>query len=97
MGRNGKINRDGERGFFRLIEEGNVSDGKGKEIFTIKWDLRTQDAGIVNMRFKPIREDTPLFGTRANPVDLMQVFRHPDLTPPRQLFVGGGSCQGGGE
>ena len=96
MGRKGNLNRDGEWGFFRLIEEGDVT-GKGKEVFIIKWDLRTQDAGIVNMRIKPAREDTPMFGTRARPSDLMEMFRHPDLTPPRQLFVGGGSCKGGGD
>jgi hypothetical protein len=26
----------------------------------------------------------------------MQVFRHPDLTPPRQIIVGGPTCSGGG-
>lgn len=95
MGRDGKINKDGEWGFFRLLEEGTASDGRGKDIFTMKWDLTTQDAGIVHMKFKPMREDTALFGTRDRPLEFMQPFRHPDLTPPRHLFIGGKTCAGG--
>jgi hypothetical protein len=46
---------------------------------------------------RPKLDDTPIYGTRARGVDFMQVFRHPDLSPPRQIIVGGSACGGGGE
>lgn len=95
LGVDGKIKKDGEWAFFRVLEEGTASDGRGTDVFTMQWDLRTSSAGIVNMRFRPAREDTPLFGTRDRPLEFMQSFRHPDLKPPRQLFIGGKTCAGG--
>jgi type VI secretion system protein ImpL len=97
FGKNGVTEHKGEWGFFRILEEATVDGSQGQESFKIEWDLTSQDAGIVKMRLAPKRDATPLYGTNQRPVEFMGVFRHPDLAPPRQLYVGGFMCAGGEE
>lgn len=87
---------EGEWGFFRLLEAGTATGDAGKETFKFEWDIRDQNAGIITILIRPKLDDTPIFGTRARGVEFMQVFRHPDLSPPRQIIVGGPTCSGGG-
>lgn len=79
----GRIERQGEWGFFRLLEQATVSGSIGSEIFVVKWDLRDQDTGIVELKFRTTEDATPFFGTPQRPVAFMEVFRHEDLQPPR--------------
>jgi type VI secretion system protein ImpL len=85
---------EGEWGFFRLLEAGTPTGDAGQEQFKFEWDIRDQNSGIITVRIRPKLDDTPLFGTRARGVEFMQVFRHPDLSPPRSIIVGGSSCGG---
>ena len=97
MGTKGEVGpHEGEWGLFRLLEAGTATGDASKDTFKFEWDIRDQDAGIITVLIRPKLDDTPIYGTRARGVDFMQVFRHPDLTPPRQIIVGGPSCGGGG-
>lgn len=87
---------EGEWGLFRLLEAGTATGDATKDTFKFEWDIRDQDAGIITVLIRPKLDDTPIYGTRARGVEFMQVFRHADLAPPRQIIVGGPSCGGGG-
>jgi len=89
---NGNVTRPGDWGFFRLLEEGTSRSTGRDRTFTFRWDLSDQDAGTVTIKFEPKLRDTPLFGIAERPVGKLEVFRHPDLTPPRNLHVGGKTC-----
>jgi type VI protein secretion system component VasK len=97
MGTQGEVGpHEGEWGLFRLLEAGTATGDASKDTFKLEWDIRDQSAGIITVLIRPKLDDTPIYGARARGVDFMQVFRHPDLTPPRQIIVGGDSCGGGG-
>jgi len=83
---------EGPWGFFRLLEAGTSTGDASKDTFKFEWDIRDQDSGIITILLRPKLDDTPIYGRRGNGVEFMQVFRHPDLAPPRQLFVGGSAC-----
>ena len=83
---------DGREMFFRLLEAGTNTGDANKDTFKFEWDIRDQDAGIITVLMRPKLDDTPLYGTRARGVGFMEVFRHSDLAPPRQIIVGGPSC-----
>ncbi|MCX4243010.1 type VI secretion system membrane subunit TssM [Paraliomyxa miuraensis] len=86
---------EGEWGLFRLLEAGTATGDATKDTFKFEWDIRDQSAGIITVLIKPNLDDTPIYGTRARGVEFMQVFRHPDLSPPRQIVIGGPTCGGG--
>lgn len=86
---------EGEWGLFRLLEAGTATGDATKDTFKFEWDIRDQDAGIITVLIRPKLDDTPIYGTRARGVEFMQVFRHADLAPPRQIIVGGPACGGG--
>jgi hypothetical protein len=92
----GKIERPEDWGLFLLMEEGTPKGSADSELFTVRWSLEDQGAGIVEMKFKLAEENSPFYGTRARGEDFLQVFRHADLRPPAQLYIGGRSCGGGG-
>jgi hypothetical protein len=82
-----------EWGLFNLLEEGTVTGGRVP--FTIKFNMEDQDAGIVTLRVKPQDPDAnPFFGTSDTDREygFLEVFRHPDLTPPRAVLIGGSTC-----
>lgn len=87
---------EGDWGFFRLLEAGTATGDASKDTFKLEWDIRDQNAGIITVRIRPKLDDTPLYGTRARGVEFMQLFRHPDLAPPRQIVLGGPSCSATG-
>jgi len=93
IGGGGDLQKPWDWGFFMLLEAGTTRSTGDDRTFTWRWDLSDQDAGVVTIKFEPKQRDTPLFGTAENPVGLMEVFRHKDLTPPRQLFKGGEVCK----
>ena len=92
----GVTKEDGEWGLFLLMEEGTPKGSADSDVFTVRWDLKDQNAGVVEMKFKLAEENSPFFGTRARGVGFMELFRHKDLRPPSQLYIGGKSCGGGG-
>ncbi len=83
---------EGEWGFFRLLEAGTNTGDASKDTFKFEWDIRDQDSGIVTVLLRPKLDDTPIYGRQDRGVEFMQVFRHPDLAPPRQVIVGGPAC-----
>jgi len=93
IGTSGDLHKPWDWGLFMLLEAGTTRSTGDDRTFTWRWDLSDQDAGVVTIKFEPKLRDTPLFGKADNPVGLMQVFRHKDLTPPRQLFKGGETCK----
>ncbi|EDM78072.1 hypothetical protein PPSIR1_23684 [Plesiocystis pacifica SIR-1] len=62
LGRNGEVSRQGEWGFWRLLAEANVSGSAGQQVYSIKWDLSDQQVGVITIRLRPKRAETPLFG-----------------------------------
>ncbi|MBL4683844.1 MAG: type VI secretion system membrane subunit TssM [Nannocystaceae bacterium] len=93
IGSSGLLEMPFDWGFYKLLEAGTTKSTGEDRTFTFRWDLTDQDAGIVTIKFQPKLRDTPIFGKAERPVGLMKVFRHPDLTPPRNLFVGGKTCE----
>lgn len=88
----GNIKKEGDWGFFELLEEGTVTGSAEADVFVVKWDLRDQEAGVVTVKFRPTEENTPFFGTRRRGVNFLELFRHADLAPPANLFVDIGGC-----
>ncbi|NJK31396.1 MAG: hypothetical protein HC927_02675 [Deltaproteobacteria bacterium] len=62
LGRNGDVTKSGEWGFWRLLGEANVTGSAGQTVYSIKWDLTDQGIGVITIRLKPKRGETPLFG-----------------------------------
>ncbi|MEM6994845.1 MAG: type VI secretion IcmF C-terminal domain-containing protein, partial [Myxococcota bacterium] len=89
----GDVTKPYDWGFLMLLEAGTTRSTGDDRVFTFRWDLTDQDAGVVTIKFEPKVRDTPIFGVAARPLGLMEVFRHADLTPPRRLFVGGSACE----
>ena len=84
---------EGDWGLFRLLEAGTDTGDANKDSFKFEWDMRDQTVGIVTVLIKPKLDDTPIYGTRARGVKLMQLFRHPDLAPPKSIIAGGNACK----
>lgn len=89
----GEVERGGDWGLFRLLEKGTVSGAAGSGVFTARWDLDDQRAGVVKIIFRPEDEDTPFFGPRDRGLGFMEVFRRKELAPPDALYLGEGACQ----
>jgi type VI secretion system protein ImpL len=62
LGKNGDVVRKGDWGFWRLLQEATVSGAAGQQVYSIKWDLSNQQLGIITIRLRPKRAETPLFG-----------------------------------
>ena len=62
LGKNGEVTRKGEWGLWRLLALATVSGSAGQRVYSIKWDLSDQQVGIVTVRLRPKRTETPLFG-----------------------------------
>jgi len=88
----GEVDRENrEWGLFELLEQGTITGGRAP--FTQKFDMADQDAGVVTLRINPQDPDAnPFFGTAEREVGFLEVFRHPDLTPPKSIVIGGPSC-----
>ena len=62
LGKNGEVVKNGEWGFWRLLDEATVSGRVGQQTYSIKWDLSDQQVGVITIRLRPKRAETPLFG-----------------------------------
>ncbi|MCA9684668.1 MAG: hypothetical protein KC457_20955, partial [Myxococcales bacterium] len=100
QGRNGDVTRSGDWGFWRLLGEATVSGSAGQQVYSIKWDLSDQQVGIITIRLRPKRGETPLFGVPTRGTSkYLGLFAN--MRVPRSV-VSGYSCQsendgGGGE
>ena len=90
LGKNGDVVRKGDWGFWHLLEEATVSGSAGQQVYSIKWDLTDQQVGIITIRLRPRRNETPLFGVPARGQrKFMGLFS--TLKVPRSI-VSGYSC-----
>jgi len=100
LGKNGEVTRKGDWGLWHLLGEATVSGSAGQRVYSIKWDLTDQNVGVVTIRLRPKRSETPLFGVPARgQKKYLGVFS--SLRVPRSV-VSGYSCsaaspEGGGE
>src|SRR5690606_11166621 len=62
LGKNADVVRKGDWGLWRLLAEATVSGTAGQQVYTIKWDLSDQQVGVITIRLRPKRAETPLFG-----------------------------------
>jgi type VI secretion system protein ImpL len=62
LGKNGDVTQAGDWGFWRLLQEATVSGAAGQQVYSIKWDLSNQQLGVITIRLRPKRHETPLFG-----------------------------------
>nr|WP_255216038.1 type VI secretion system membrane subunit TssM [Pseudenhygromyxa sp. WMMC2535] len=95
LSRNGDVSRKGEWGFWRLLAEANVSGAAGQQVYSIKWDLSDQQVGVITIRLRPKRNETPLFGVPSRGSNkYLGLFT--SMTVPRSV-VAGYACQGESE
>jgi len=88
------LEREGEWGLFRLLEEGAVRVSPERRTFAVQWDFRDESAGIIQIRFRPRLGDAPFFGPQGRR-EFLQVFRNPRLRVPQSIMVDGPGCRRG--
>jgi type VI secretion system protein ImpL len=94
FGVHAELEREGEWGLFRVLEEGTVRESADHRVFAVQWDFREENAGLIQMKFRPKRADTPFFGV-AGRRRFMTVFRSKHLLVPRSIVSNGPSCSSG--
>ncbi|PRQ03606.1 hypothetical protein ENSA5_14090 [Enhygromyxa salina] len=94
LGRNGDVMRKGDWGLWHLLEEAKVTGSAGQQVYSIKWDLSDQQVGVITIRLRPKRAETPLFGVPSRGSSkYMGLFS--SLKVPKSI-VSGHSCSTGG-
>jgi type VI secretion system protein ImpL len=88
------LEREGEWGLFRLLEEGKARVSPERRTFAVQWDFRDESAGLIQVRFRPRLGDTPFYGLQGRR-EFMQVFRNPRLRVPQSIMVDGPGCRRG--
>ena len=87
LGKNGEVTRKGDWGLWHLLGEATVSGSAGQRVYSIKWDLTDQNVGIVTVRLRPKRSQTPLFGVPSRGTKkYLGVFT--SLKVPKSVFSG---------
>ena len=90
LGKTGDVLRKGDWGFWHLLQEATVSGSAGQQVYSIKWDLSDQQVGIVTVRLRPKRAETPLFGVPSRGSNkYLGLFS--SLRVPKSI-IGGHSC-----
>jgi type VI secretion system protein ImpL len=93
LGKAGDVLRKGDWGFWHLLQEATVSGAAGQQVYSIKWDLSDQQVGIVTIRLRPKRAETPLFGVPSRGSGkYMGLFS--SLRVPKSI-ISGHSCSAG--
>jgi type VI secretion system protein ImpL len=85
------LEREGEWGLFRVLEEGTVRASPDNRVFAVQWDFREDGGGLIQMKFRPKRVDTPFFGVGGGR-RFMTMFRSKHLLVPRTIVANGASC-----
>jgi len=93
FGIDAKVEREGEWGLFRLIEEGKVRISPDRRTFAVQWDLSDESAGLIQIRFRPKTGTAPFFGVQGSRA-FLGVFRNKALRVPRSIMVDGPKCGG---
>jgi len=91
FGIHAELEHEGEWGLFRVLEEGSVRESADHRVFAVQWDFTDEKAGLIQMKFRPKRIDTPFFGVGATR-RFMTMFRSKNLLVPRSIVASGGSC-----
>jgi type VI secretion system protein ImpL len=65
LGKNGEVVRAGEWGLWRLLGEAKIRGAAGQQVYSVAWDLGDQQVGVITIRLRPKRAETPLFGVPA--------------------------------
>ena len=91
FGVNADLKQEGEWGLFRVLEEGTVRASPDNRVFAVQWDLRDDGGGLIQMKFRPKRVDTPFFGV-GGARRFMTMFRSKHLLVPRSIVPSGASC-----
>jgi type VI secretion system protein ImpL len=91
FGKRADLESEGEWGFFRLLEQGKVKQLPGTRLFIAQWDFRDEGAGLIQIKFRPKRADTPFFGYGGRR-SFMSIFRTKHLVVPRSVMFGAPSC-----
>ena len=91
LGKNGDVMRKGDWGLWKLLAEATVTGSAGQQVYSIKWDLTDQQVGVITIRLRPKRAETPLFGVPARGVrKYLDLFA--SLNVPKSI-VTGHACQ----
>jgi type VI secretion system protein ImpL len=94
FGKEANLEREGEWGLFRLLEQGTVKAQPGERVFAVQWDFRETRVGLITMRFRPKRADTPFFGIGGRK-RFMTIFRTKNLIVPRSIVTRAEACRVG--
>jgi type VI secretion system protein ImpL len=87
LGKNGDVTRKGDWGLWKLLAEATVTGSAGQQVYSIKWDLSDQQVGIITIRLRPKRAETPLFGVPARGVrNYLGLFT--SLRVPKSIVIG---------
>lgn len=91
VGKEVVLEREGDWGFFRLLEKGTMQPTADKRVFVVQWDFRDEGAGLIQMKFRPKRRDTPFFGLGGRR-SFMSIFRNRNLSVPRAVVQNAPPC-----
>ncbi|MEM9461492.1 MAG: type VI secretion system membrane subunit TssM [Myxococcota bacterium] len=91
LGVDAEIEREGEWGMFRLIEQGTVRVSPDRRTFIVQWDLSDDGAGLIQIRFRAKTGDSPFFGPRGTR-EFLKIFRTKRLRVPKSIMVDGPGC-----
>jgi type VI secretion system protein ImpL len=90
-GREETLQRDGEWGFFRLLEAGVLKGEPGARDFTLTWSLPGLNLAVT-ADFRAARTETPFFAAgRGRGQRLLDPLRS-GLAPPGDIASSGGGC-----
>jgi type VI secretion system protein ImpL len=91
LGKAGDVIRKGDWGLWKLLAEATVTGTAGQQVYSIKWDLNDQQVGVITIRLRPKRAETPLFGVPSRGVrNYLGLFT--SLRVPKSI-VTGHACQ----
>lgn len=94
FGREANLEREGDWGLLRVLEHGRVGTRSDPRVFVVQWDFREEGAGIIQMKIRPHRIDTPFFGIGGRR-RFMTIFRSRDLVVPRAIVSRAEACRVG--
>lgn len=93
-GKRGDLAHPGAWGLWRLLAAATLSGAAGQSVYTVRWQVPGDQLGVVTVRVRPRRAETPLFGRpsrgTATYLGLFSSFR----VPPS--IAGGPPCSAAG-
>ncbi|MCB9521413.1 MAG: hypothetical protein H6708_31540 [Kofleriaceae bacterium] len=90
LGATGQLSHQGDWGLWRLLADATVPGLAGQREYTAKWDLASQQLGVVTVHVRPRRDENPLFGVPGRGVSAyLGLFRGLQAPSP---IAGGLAC-----